>query len=417
MAKVSLFLDKRRPIKDGSYPIKLRVTHKRKRRYYSTGFYSDPKTFDKIIDINKTLKGELKITQTYLLEKLSEARLKLNTIQVFSFDQFERLAFSNSDQNSRCVLLALESYENELRDQGRIKSSISYRNARKSFCKFLIEKKCIKSPKLLFEDVKAELLEEYENWMLDNNNSFSTIGIYCRNLRRVFNIAIQTNKDVLEEWYPFARKRGELDKYVIPQSINRKRALSFDQMQQIIKFQCNSESMEKCKDLFVFSYLCQGVNLTDILELKWENYNNKQFSFIRHKVKRKRKANQINTFIYLHDKAIEIIEKWGNPNRKADNYIFPFYDEKMDDAQKEKCRNQLNKNINKHLRLISQLLNLNIKPTFYFARHTYSTIMRNSGANIEFISEALGHSSIITTQNYLSSFEEYKVREYHSKLT
>jgi integrase len=31
--------------------------------------------------------------------------------------------------------------------------------------------------------------------------------------------------------------------------------------------------------------------------------------------------------------------------------------------------------------------------------------MKNAGASVEFISEALGHSSIQTTRNYLASFD------------
>jgi site-specific recombinase XerD len=59
-----------------------------------------------------------------------------------------------------------------------------------------------------------------------------------------------------------------------------------------------------------------------------------------------------------------------------------------------------------------------LKPcTTYFARHSFSTIMKKSGANIQFMSEALGHSSINTTKAYLDSFEDDTKKEMAKALT
>ena len=52
---------------------------------------------------------------------------------------------------------------------------------------------------------------------------------------------------------------------------------------------------------------------------------------------------------------------------------------------------------------------LGLKDT-YFARHSFATILKNSGVSTEFISEALGHSSLSTTKNYLAGFEEEAIR-------
>ena len=39
-------------------------------------------------------------------------------------------------------------------------------------------------------------------------------------------------------------------------------------------------------------------------------------------------------------------------------------------------------------------------------RHSFATILQRSGASTEFISEALGHSNVRTTQNYLAGCED-----------
>lgn len=50
------------------------------------------------------------------------------------------------------------------------------------------------------------------------------------------------------------------------------------------------------------------------------------------------------------------------------------------------------------------------------ARHTFSTILKRSGASTEFIGEALGHSSKKTTESYLDSFEQDAQKEFAKKL-
>jgi site-specific recombinase XerD len=51
------------------------------------------------------------------------------------------------------------------------------------------------------------------------------------------------------------------------------------------------------------------------------------------------------------------------------------------------------------------------------ARHSFSTVLKRSGASIEFISESLGHSNLKTTENYLDSFEDETRKKYSDVLT
>lgn len=54
--------------------------------------------------------------------------------------------------------------------------------------------------------------------------------------------------------------------------------------------------------------------------------------------------------------------------------------------------------------------------TTYYARHSFATILKNSGAPVAMISQALGHSSLTTTQNYLAGFETDQLRDATSVL-
>ena len=69
------------------------------------------------------------------------------------------------------------------------------------------------------------------------------------------------------------------------------------------------------------------------------------------------------------------------------------------------------------MKVIGEELKLPLNPTTYSARHSFATILKQSGASTEFISESLGHSDLRTTQNYLGSFEDDHKKEVVKALT
>ena len=58
------------------------------------------------------------------------------------------------------------------------------------------------------------------------------------------------------------------------------------------------------------------------------------------------------------------------------------------------------------MKAIAKTLGIENDVTTYAARHSFATILQRSGASTDFISEALGHSNVRTTQNYLAGFED-----------
>jgi integrase len=69
------------------------------------------------------------------------------------------------------------------------------------------------------------------------------------------------------------------------------------------------------------------------------------------------------------------------------------------------------KNTNKHMTNICSDLKLD-RVTTYGARHSFATVLKRSGASVEFISESLGHRNKQTTQNYLANFEDEEKRKW-----
>ncbi|WP_235903450.1 tyrosine-type recombinase/integrase [Taibaiella lutea] len=55
---------------------------------------------------------------------------------------------------------------------------------------------------------------------------------------------------------------------------------------------------------------------------------------------------------------------------------------------------------------MAKALGIDKPVTTHSARHSFATILKNSGAPVAIISQALGHSSEATTQNYLASLKQ-----------
>ena len=81
--------------------------------------------------------------------------------------------------------------------------------------------------------------------------SKTTVGIYLRPLRAIFNKAIEEG-DIVADIYPFK-------KYQIPTGQNIKKALDKSELKKLFTTQVEPGSpKEKARDFWFFSYQCNG---------------------------------------------------------------------------------------------------------------------------------------------------------------
>jgi integrase len=300
------------------------------------------------------------------------------------------------------VFAAKIQYFNE---NGQIGTAVSYQSAVSSFVVFA-------GKFIFYRDITVEWLKRYEKFMLNAGKSFTTIGIYLRNLRTVFNEAIKAGfVDITQ--YPFGHNKD--GKYEIPEGAGRKMALSVTQMKKVFEYSNNNDTIMQYVDLWNFSYLCNGANINDILRFKYRNIKGEEIFFLRGKTLRTTKKKR-EIVVFITSKMQKIIDKWGSSNKSSDNFIFPYLIGIEDERKIKAVIADVTKRINKRMKQVSQELALpNI--TTYTARHTFATILKRNGANIAYIAESLGHSDLKTTANYLASFETEERRKNAQLLT
>jgi integrase/recombinase XerD len=390
----SIVIDKRVQRKDGTFAVKLRITFNREQKYFPLGQHLLEEDWDKTQSLKA--RAEYKEMQLFFNKVEQKAQDIIKDLDPFSFAAFDK-AFNSKTDKTKDVFSYMESYMEQLSKEGRSGTESSYKCAYNSIKSFLNSKKRKYLP---FGEITPEWLQSYENWMVDSGKSLTSTGIYLRSLRTIINMAIEDGI-FTQEFYPFGKR-----KYTIPAGRNVKKALTIQEIKAIVNYETKTDAEQKAKDIWMLSYLCNGANMKDLAQLKWSDLDSKRIVFVRAKTARTTKSDSKPVVVMRMPEIDVIISKWGIPSNDKNDYIFGVISRNDNpNTQLMKVR-QFIKNTNTYMKRIGEKLNLELKLTTYSARHSFATVLKRSGAPIEFISESLGHKDLKTTESYLDSFEE-----------
>jgi integrase/recombinase XerD len=435
---VVITLDTRRmKAKSGKYPVKLLVTYDSEPRRYQTIYDLSQEEFN-YLSANRITDG-LKLIRDNLKQIKRKAEDAAMALDPFNYAEFEKdYILSNSFFHQRksikaktvtnsynsygqdydrrfpifklptpeqgTMLVTFLSYTHKLLGEGRIRTAANYQTSYITLSKFRGNVK--------FTDIDVAFLKQLEAWMIDQEYSITTVGIYTRCLRAIFNEAIFQGIIKREKCYPFGRR-----KYQCPMSRNIKKALSLEEVGKIYYYEPCCEFERKAKNFWLFSYLANGINPTDIAYLKYKNIEEDYITFHRSKTENATRSSPRPITFYITEDLRPIIDYWGNKDKSPNNYIFPILQHGISALRQVELIELFVQSINDWMKKIKTKLGIEKKVTTYVARHTFSTVLKRSGVSTEFIQESLGHTDIRTTENYLDSFEKDVKREFAGKLT
>jgi integrase/recombinase XerD len=395
-------LDTRILNRDNTYTIRIRIIHNRKAKYYTTKIKATKNQFKSIATVNP--RGNLRKNKIIILELLKNANDTILQMDSFSFENFEKKFLSKQGKLNN-VQEAFSAHIKQLKANGQINTASTYTTASKQLEKY-------HSRILKFNDITVTFLKEWENYMKQKKKSPTTISINTRCVRKLYNDAIKRG-DANREHYPFGNEDEGL--YQPPEARNIKKALSKPDLKKILEYQAVDNSPEQfAKDVFIFSYLGNGMNLNDIFRLKYKNIAGDEIVFLRQKTASKRKTKPIA--VPIDEDMQRIIDIYGTKPILPDSYIFNVLIDGLTPEQETARIKQATKQTNKYLKRIAGKIGINGNISTYYARHSFASVLKLSGEDISYISEALGHSNLQTTENYLSSFDSDKRKESQKKL-
>ena len=394
---VASILDERSGNKNNEFPIKIRVTFKRKRKYYSTGKKLCIIDWNKMPDTKSKNLIAIRTDIQHSFEKVKEVVQQLESEDSFSLDSLDLRLSKGTGHTINVIFQAkIES----LLAENRIGSYNYYKDTLNTVERFAGKNISVAS-------VTVDWLKKFEKHILEQGLSYSTVGMRCRAIRAMMNEAKKAGV-IKENQYPFG-----IGKYEIPSGEGRKLALTLQQIKEIVNYTDGNPTTERYRDLWIFSYLCNGINFTDMLRLKYSNISNGEVCFMRQKTLRTTRVKK-ELYATITLQIQQIIDKWGNPDKSPNSYIFPYLKGGETSFEKIAVIREVVRRCNKRMKEIGKEIGIEGIST-YVARHSYATVLKRSGANIAYISESLGHSDLKTTENYLASFEREE-REKNAKL-
>ncbi|WP_018479363.1 site-specific integrase [Pontibacter roseus] len=393
--KLATLLDTRKPNADGTFPIRIRITYKRVQKYYSTNRRLSVSDWDKLPTAKAQkmtrLKEDLQKATDYIKKHVEE----LADQEIFSFNELNKRLGKATDINGT-LNAAFTARIDNFKEMGKVSTADWYKYTLRSIELFAKEKST--STSVEFKQITVDWLRRYEQYLLDEGKSYTTVSMYMRALQVIVNEA-KSSGVIKQAQHPFGK-----GKYEIPQHEGRSIALNIKDIGEIVRYECETDTIEMCRDLWFFSYLCNGANITDICKLRYSSIRNGEICFYRQKTLAKAKKKKL-IHAQLLPEMQTIIDRWGNAMESPDTFIFPFLQGgESPELERTKIKN-ITKLMNTKMKVISKKLGIPNIST-YTARHSYATVLKRSGANIAFISESLGHNDLKTTENYLASFEQ-----------
>ena len=278
----------------------------------------------------------------------------------------------------------------QLKQLGKVRTSETYTAALRSFSGFMNDKE------VLFDQLNADLIAEYEAYLKGRGNSPNTVSFYMRILKAVYNRAVEDG--LTEQRHPFKSVYTGVEKTL-------KRAISLNDLKHIKGLDLSLKpNLDFARDMFLFCFYTRGMSFIDMAYLRKKDLQNGILSY------RRRKTGQ-QLFIKWERCMQEIVDKY--PINETE-YLLPIITKRDEDYRKQ-YTNELHR-VNHLLKKIGKQLDLPILLTMYVGRHSWASIAKSRNVPISVISEGMGHDSENTTQIYLASLDTSVVDKANKKI-
>ena len=365
MATARLYLDTRTKRKDNTYPLKISIAHHGRSALLSLGVYLHRDQWDaerqRIIGNDKQFWQDYADTRLLAVRKAMAQAKETGALAGLTISEVRDWVLRHSDpermHEAEHKNFAVW-YAHILDNHHNARTHDIYLQTWRRICEF--EKERSRDALLLsFDDISRDWLDTFFLWLARRSPSVNARNIHLRNIRSVFNSAIDEG---LTQHYPFR-------KYKIRPVATAKRNLTPAQLRTLAAMQVE-EWQRKYRDAFLLSFYLVGINIGDLCTLRPDNLQHGRIVYHR------AKTNKLYS-IKVEAEAQRIIDQYRGTAR-----LLSFA---------EQCHRHPYRafamRCNKELRKMLPSL------TTYWARHSWATIAASLDIPDDTIALALGHSA------------------------
>lgn len=385
MANLSVFVGADKKRESGTYPVYIRLFHKRKYSFIDTMLSAQDWELSKV-------KGKVSvlIIKDRTLEKRVDNILRryedyLQEVSIDSYTAKElKKIFEDKDSKGKQVNSGIDFIDFTHKYSARLKKAKKTNDGTNMRSLALSLEDFTKRPSLYSYEITTKFLEDYSAFLRSPRvqvrinqgkarsrevQGVGDTGLFnkLKDLRTAFNKAIKDYNDedkgvIIIPNYPFR-------KFKLVQPDSTPRGLYADELKPLWKQYENYEKLTRREkfgiDIFFLSFFLVGMNTPDLFELLKSEYKGGRINYNRAKVENRR---QDKAFIsILVEKEAEII---------LNRYLAKHGDYLLDLKDRYKNIDSLNNAANIGLESLCKKAKMQ-KVTIYVARHSWATIARN----------------------------------------
>lgn len=364
---------------DGTWNIKIRVTHNRLSRYIATPYYVDKSDMTRTMKLKnqKYIDATDDMIRKYrrICDSMGERMQTMTVDDVVAAIQTDL----NDGRFDLDVVDYARKYIRQLEESGHTGNSKVYSVAINSLVRF------VGRDKISIHEITVKFLNDWVKWLMEQPtiNSARVPRLYISQLRAIHNRAKREYNDedaglIRIPYSPF----GKVD--LPKQQITRKRALSADSLRKLSELpyrkllQPGTSRYNLAKDVFLLSFGLVGMNAVDLYNCT--EISNGRITYNRTKTKNRR-ADRAEISIKIEPEYQALVDKYRD---KSGERVFRFH------------------RMYSSVGVFTAALNTGLKRIgkdigeddleFYAARHTWATIALNDvGIDKYTVHAALNH--------------------------
>lgn len=376
------------------------IIHKRVARQLKTGYHLFNNEWNFLTQTIKTNDNKRATYLNAVKEAISSDITRLYGIitklesgsQEFTANDIVNQFFQRKEEYS--FFTFMQEIIDQHRKLGKMRTAETYTSSMNSFKKFICNNTSLNndpiSDDIFISEINPYTISAYESYLKQQGLSPNTTSFYMRNLRAVYNRAVESK--LSHQQHPFKHVYTGVEKTI-------KRAVTLNAIRQIRNLDLTSSpKLDFARDMFLFSFYTRGMSFIDMAFLRKKDLNNGVLTYRRHKT-----GQQL--FIKWEKCMQEIINKYDIAQSQ---YLLPII---SPHKRLEERKQYIYKahNINRYLKNIGSCIGLHKPLTMYVARHAWASIARSKNIPISVISEGMGHDSETTTRIYLASLDNMAV--------
>lgn len=305
----------------------------------------------KIILLAELLEDNGRLTLDNLKEELKGKKASLQYISVL----FDELLEESTNE-----------YNNGKITKGTLTRHQTYSRVFMNFLSFEYSRKDLR-----VDEITCPIISRYEEYLLKtqgftHNNSIK----YLRWLIKATDKALEAGTLARDPFNGVAYNEEKVDRGFLDEN----------ELAKLMKTDIGAKHLDFTRDAFVFSCFT-GLAYCDVAQLTKNNItysNGKKWLLL------KRKKTKEACTIPLLPQALAILEKYEDKTLK-DGCLLPI---------------PCNQVINRQLKEVQRLCDIDKSLSFHLARHTFGTLAITKGVSIETVAKILGHTKLSTTQIY-----------------